>query len=95
MTTLIAGACVAIVFLEYAYRKKTGLSTNRIPGPRTLLILIGMGVIVLVMLAVSAQLAVVGQQPWVVATASIGFLTMFPGGLLYDRIYGSELRRGI
>lgn len=92
---LITGACVALVFIEVAFTKKTGLSTNRVPGPRTLLLLIGMGVLVLVMLAVTAMLAAIDQQTWVVATAAIGFLTMFPGGLLYDRVYGSELQRGI
>jgi len=93
--TVIAGACAVIVFLEYAYRKSTGLSTNRIPGPRSLLILIGAGVLVLVMLFVSALLTTVGQHAWIVVTAAIGFLTMFPGGLFYDRIYGAELRRGL
>ena len=95
MASVIAGACAVIVFLEYAYRKSTGFSTNRIPGPRSLLVLIGIGVLVLVMLFVSALFTVVGQQAWIVATAAIGFLTMFPGGLFYDRIYGAELRRGL
>ena len=93
--TVIAGACAVIVFLEYAYRKSTGLSTNRIPGPRSLLVLIGIGALVLVMLFVSALFTVVGQQAWIVATAAIGFLTTFPGGLFYDRVYGAELRRGL
>lgn len=93
--TVIASACAVFVFLEYAYKKSTGLSTNRIPGPRSLLILIGMGVLVLVMFFVSALLATAGQHSWIVATAAIGFLTMFPGGLFYDRIYGAELRRGL
>ena len=92
---VIAGACAVFVFMEYAYKKSTGLSTNRIPGPRSLLVLIGMAVLVAGMLFVSALLATAGQQAWIVATAAIGFLTIFPGGLLYDRIYGAELRRGL
>lgn len=90
-----ASACAVFVFMEYAYKKSTGLSTNRIPGPRSLLVLIGIGVLVLVMLLVSALLTVAGQHAWILATAAIGFLTMFPGGLFYDRIYGAELRRGL
>lgn len=92
---VIASACVVFVFLEYAYKKSTGLSTNRVPGPRSLLILIGMGVLVLVMLFVSALLATAGQHAWIVATAAVSFVTIFPGGLFYDRIYGAELRRGL
>lgn len=91
----MTGASAALVFIEYAFTKKAGLSTNRVPGPRTLLLLIGMGLLVLVMLSVTALLTTIGQQGWVAATASIGFLTMFPGGLLYDRVYSSELQRGI
>lgn len=87
--------CLALILIEYAFTKKTGLSTNRVPGPRTLLLLIGMGVLVLVMLAVTAMLATIDEHSWVVATASVGFLIMFPGGLLYDRVYGAELQRGI
>ncbi|WP_160141081.1 hypothetical protein [Cryobacterium shii] len=49
----------------------------------------------LVMLFVSALLTVAGQHAWIVATATFGFLTMFPSGLFYDRIYGAELRRGL
>ncbi|HJF14799.1 MAG TPA: hypothetical protein K8V32_08355 [Enteractinococcus helveticum] len=92
---LIAGACAALVFIEYGFTKQTGLSTNRVPGPRTLMLLIGMGVLVLAMLALTAVLVTVGQSAWAVATTAIGFLTMFPGGLFYDRVYGRELKRGI
>ena len=92
---LIAGACVAIVFIEYEFTKKTGLSTNRVPGPRTLVLLIGMCILVLAMLALTAVLVAVGQSAWVIATTAIGFLTLYPGGLLYDRVYGGELKRGI
>jgi len=93
--TVIIAACAVFVFMEYAYKKSTGLSTNRIPGPRSLLVLIGMAVLVAGMLFVSALLATAGQQVWVVATAAGGFLTIFPGGLFYDWIYGAELRRGL
>jgi len=95
MLILIAGACAVAVALEYAYKKQTGLSTNRVPGPRSLLILIGMGAVVLAMLAASSLATTIDQPAWVIATAAIGFLTMFPGGLLYDRIYAAELQRGL
>ena len=95
MLILIAGACAVVVALEYAYKKQTGLSTNRVPGPRSLLILIGMGAVVLAMLSASSLVTTIDQPAWVIATAAIGFLTMFPGGLLYDRIYAAELQRGL
>lgn len=95
MFALIGLACAAIAFLELGYRRATGLSTNRIPGPLSLLVLIGMGVTVVAMLTVTGWLAASGQQSWVVVTVSISFLTMYPGGLLYDRVYGLELSRGI
>lgn len=95
MFALIALACAALVSLEFGYRKATGLSTNRVPGPRSLLVLIGMGITVVAMLSITGWLVASGQQSWVVVTTSIGLLTMFPGGLLYDRVYGLELSRGI
>jgi hypothetical protein len=91
----LAAACLGLLTLEHAYRRRTGLSTNRVPGPRTLGILIGMGALVLLLVSVSGWLTSAGQSVWVVAPAAVGFLTMFPGGLLYDRAYGTELVRGI
>lgn len=93
--SVLAAVCLGLLALEYAYRRFTGLSTNRIPGPRTLGILIGMGALVLLLVSVSGWLTGAGHSVWVVAPATVGFLTMFPGGLLYDRIYGTELLRGL
>ena len=95
MFASFSGASLLLVLLERAYKRETGLSTNRVPGPRSWLVLIGMGVVVLTMIFVTGLLTLTGHQPWIAATAAVGFLTMYPGGLLYDRVYGAELQRGL
>lgn len=95
MFVSFAVASLLLVLLDRAYRSATGLSTNRVPGPRSWLVLIGMGVVVVPMVMASGLLVLLDQQHWIALTAAIGFLVMYPGGLLYDRVYAMELQRGL
>jgi len=92
---LIAFACLAIIGIERAFVVATGISTNRVPGPRSLMVLVAMGVVVLAMLLVAVIATNLGQSVWAVVAGAVSFLTMFPGGLVYDHFYGQELRRGL
>ncbi|MFB2586780.1 hypothetical protein [Herbiconiux liukaitaii] len=92
---LIAFACLGIVGLERAFVVTTGISTNRVPGPRSMLVLIVMFVVVFAMVAVSGMAANTDQVGWAIVAGAVSFLTMFPGGFVYDHFYGQELRRGL
>ena len=92
---LIAVACFVIVAIERAFVVATGISTNRDPGPRSLMVLVAMGVVVLAMLLVAVIATNLDQAVWAVVAGAVSFLAMFPGGLVYDHFYGQELRRGL
>ncbi|MFB2580947.1 hypothetical protein ACEXQD_06820 [Herbiconiux sp. P15] len=92
---LIAVACLGIVGLERAFVVTTGISTNRVPGPRSMFVLIVMFVVVFAMVAVSGMAANTDQVGWAIVAGAVSFLTMFPGGFVYDHFYGQELRHGL
>jgi hypothetical protein len=89
---VIALALAGMVLLEQALRRVTGFSVNKPAGPRSLLVLIAMGVVV-VSLTIGAIL--LGRAEDVgggVAAAAGVLVAMLGGGLLYERVHAAELR---
>ncbi|WP_157485733.1 MULTISPECIES: hypothetical protein [unclassified Frigoribacterium] len=92
---VIAFACLGLVGLERAFVLATGISTNRVPGPRSLIVLVVMGIVVLTMVFVSGLAVNADSTAWALTAGAVSFLVMFPGGYVYDHFYGQELRRGV
>lgn len=90
---VVAGS-LSLTFLVLAYQKRTGLAISRTSGPRSLGLLIALGVFVVVLLVASLVLALADLRPWVAATAALAFVVMMAGCRAYDRVYDSELRSG-
>ncbi|WP_291038408.1 hypothetical protein [Herbiconiux sp.] len=93
-SVLVVFGCLGIVFLSLAYQRITGLTVTRMPGPRTLVAAIVLGVTVVLLLGVSFALAATGHRSWVWLTAAAAFAAMWIGGRLCDRLFDRELRRG-
>ncbi|WP_066042353.1 hypothetical protein [Herbiconiux solani] len=91
---MVAFGSLGIAFLSLAYQRITGLTVTRTAGPRSLAIAIVLGIVVVLLLGVSFALAATGHAPWVAASAAAACAAMWGGGVLYDRAYDRELRRG-
>jgi hypothetical protein len=90
---VVAGS-VSLIFLVLAYQKRTGLAISRTAGPRSLGVLIVVGVAVVVLLGLSQALTLMGMRPWVAAVAVFTFVMVLAGCRVYDRFYDTELRSG-
>ena len=93
-TVLVAFGGMGVAFLSLAYQRIAGMTVTRTAGPKSLVTAIVLGVVIVLLLGVSFALAATGHSVWVWATAAAAFVSMWAGGRLYDRAYGSELRRG-
>jgi hypothetical protein len=91
---LVAFGCLGITFLSLAYQRITGMTVTRMAGPKSLVVSIVLGIVIVLLLGVSLTLTAVGHPEWVVASAAVAFATMWGGGRLYDRVYDRELRDG-
>lgn len=91
---MIVFGCVGLVFLETAHKKATGVSMNRLPGPKSLGAAIVLGTLMLVLLGVSFALAATGNTSWIALSAGAAFFGMWVGGHFYDKVFTQELRGG-
>ncbi|WP_017595814.1 hypothetical protein [Nocardiopsis potens] len=88
----ITGGSVGLIFLVQAQEQRSGLSVTRPAGPRSRAVLFGYGAVAVALVFVSFALVNLDLRAWVAATAGLAFALMLGGGLVYDRVYGAELR---
>jgi hypothetical protein len=91
---MIVIGSVGLVFLEIAYKKATGVSMNRVPGPKSVGAAIVLCTLMLVLLGVSFALAATGNTSWIALSAGAAFFGMWVGGYFYDKVFTQELRGG-
>jgi multisubunit Na+/H+ antiporter MnhG subunit len=91
---LVAFGCLGITLLATAYQRHTGLTITRMAGPRSRTTAILLGVFIVLLLPVSFSLTATGHAVWVWLPAAAAFAAMWIGGVIYDRAYDRELRRG-
>ncbi|MFC7876860.1 hypothetical protein [Isoptericola sp. NPDC057391] len=90
-SSLVAAACVGLVFLTEAYRRTTGFSVSRAAGMRSLVVAAVQGILFLGLFVTSVVLAKTGHDDGVPACVVAAFVVMLGGGLLYERVYRAEL----
>ncbi|ROR79993.1 hypothetical protein SAMN06295974_1887 [Plantibacter flavus] len=93
MNVVTGLAALALFGIEYNFRKRTGIATNRPAGPASLMVLIVLCAMTVAAFAASLTLATNGELSWIIALASAGFIIMLMGVAIYDRCYARDLRR--
>lgn len=91
---VILAVSVGLIFLESALVKARGVSTNRVPGPRSWLMLIGIGAIALLGLLAVAMLVANELPSWAIVPIVVTAAATLFGGIAYDRVAAAEVRRG-
>lgn len=91
---VIVFGVLLLVTATMGYQKTTGVTISRPSGPRSLGLVVILGIIVLLLLGASGVLAANGRPEWIGATAAAGFCVMWIGSWQYDRVYDRELRHG-
>ena len=93
MSVVTALATIALVGIDHAFRKRTGISTNRPAGPVSLAVLIALCALIVAAFVTSLALAMIGEHSWIIASTSAGFILMLVGVAIYDKAYARDLRR--
>lgn len=90
---LLSGVFSAAAFaVVEGYRKHTGFAITRPPGPRSLTILLILGVLLVALFAVSWLLSMQQAHQWLPATFVGGFLVALICSKIYDRAVSRELQ---
>lgn len=93
MSVVAALATIALVGIDHAFSKRTGISTNRPAGPVSLAVLIALCALIVAAFVTSLALAMIGERSWIIASTSAGFILMLVGVAIYDQAYARDLRR--
>lgn len=93
VTMIAAIATIALVGLESALRKETGLTITMPVGPQSWVVSIAFGVVVLALFLTSVWFVASDLGEWIVASAAGAAILIPLGMLLLDRTMGREIQR--
>ncbi|TFD07006.1 hypothetical protein [Cryobacterium sp. TMT1-66-1] len=93
MSVVATLATIALVGIDLAFSKRTGISINRPAGPVSLAVLIALCALIVAAFVTSLALAMIGERSWIIASTSAGFILMLVGVAIYDQAYARDLRR--
>ncbi|MBX0301245.1 hypothetical protein K2F54_14820 [Cryobacterium sp. 1639] len=90
---VLAVGIMLFVGIEWAFRRRSGLSISRPAGPRGMALLVLLTVLLSGLGMVSFALWVFDMAAWILPVAVVGGLLMALGVRAYDHTYSDEVRR--
>ena len=90
---VLAASIALFVVIEWAFRRRSGLSISRPAGRRGMALLVLLAVLVSGLSMLSSALWAFDLAAWIVPVALVGGLLMALGVRAYDRTYSDEVRR--
>jgi len=90
---VLAASLALFIGIEWAFRRRSGLTISRPAGPRGMALLVALAVLLSGLSLLSFALWAFDLVAWIAPVALVGGLLMALGVRTYDRTYSNEVRR--